>query len=149
MQKIEYKIITSPAELDILSVQSASYGTLTFDFPPEYINKLKERLTEPHAVQILATDTDKFVGYIAGSETIFPSYLFLSELFVSPDFAGKGIATELVQRTTEFAKNEGLKGVMVETEHENIPAQKLYEKIGFERIDNPEWNGVTYRLCFQ
>ncbi|KKP84608.1 MAG: hypothetical protein UR83_C0017G0004 [Candidatus Moranbacteria bacterium GW2011_GWF2_35_54] len=38
---------------------------------------------------------------------------------------------------------------MTQTEFENIPAQKLYEKIGFEEINNPEWKeGITYKLNF-
>lgn len=145
-EQITYTTVTAPSELDILIGNSTSYEGLTFDFSPEYINTLKERLDEPNAVQILATNNDIFAGYIAGAETIFPQYLFLSELFVSPDFAKKGIATELIKQSIIAAERMALRGVMTETENENIPAQNLYEKIGFKRIENPEWEGVTYQL---
>lgn len=53
---------------------------------------------------------------------------------------------------TEFlekAKKLNLKGSITQTEFENIPAQKLYEKIGFVKIENKEWNeGITYELLF-
>ncbi len=146
LDQFKYTTVSSPSELDILIGNSASYKGLVFDFSPEYVDTLKNRLGEPNAIQILVTSADIFVGYIAGSETIFPSCLFLSELFISPDFAGKGIATELIKKAIAYAKDRGLHAVMTETENENIPAQKLYEKNGFKRVENPAWEGMTYRL---
>ncbi len=49
----------------------------------------------------------------------------------------------------KFAKERNLKGVITQTEFENKPAQQLYEKIGFVKIENSDWlDGVTYKYQF-
>lgn len=150
MNFIFHQVTTSPDELDILSGKRAKYENLSFGFSPEYLDRLKTILNDEHAYQLFVKDEQgNFLGYIASAETIFPEYLFISELFVDPLAQGKGVGSALVQKAIEFGKREKLKGVMTETEFENVPAQKLYEKIGFVKFDNPDWEeGVTYRLEF-
>ena len=146
---IKYTVVTAPADLELLAGNSASYEDKMFDFTPEYITELQEKLEEPKAFQIIAkNDKGEFVGYIAASEIIFPDKLFIAELFVNPVFSGQGVATSLVEKSIAFAKQNELNGVMTETESDNIPAQKLYEKIGFKKIDNASWEGATYQYNF-
>lgn len=142
----EYLRVANPDELDILAGKEAECQNLKFGFSPAYIEKLKKELDLPHAFQLLAKKDDEFVGYVSASENLFPNFLYLSELFIEPKFGGQGIASTLVGKVIEYAKSEGLEGVYTQTETENIPAQKLYEKLGFIEAPNPNWEGVTYRL---
>jgi GNAT superfamily N-acetyltransferase len=147
----EYQIleIKNGSQLDCLIDKKASYEQLEFGFSPEYLSTLKEQLQFPHALQFFAKMDNETVGYIAASELeLFQGYMYVSELFVEPKVSGKGIASALVNKVVDFAKSEGLKGVYTQTENENIPAQKLYEKLAFSRIENPEWEGVTYKIEF-
>lgn len=139
-------LITDPAQLDILSNKKASYGELNFGFSEKYLSWLKDLLKNKHAYQIILQEDGNFVGYIASAETLWPNYLTIIEIFVSPEYQGKGIGKTLLGYITDFAKKEGLEGLMVQTEAENIPAQKLYERMGFNRIENKEWEGITYKL---
>lgn len=59
----------------------------------------------------------------------------VTRLVVSPNFFGKGIATKLLLDL--FAKNPSYKFV-VSTGKGNIPARKLYEKMGFSFIGEQE-----------
>ncbi len=141
--------VTDPDELNELVNYSAEFEDLKFGFSDQYLSKLKEMINEPHAFQeILRSEAGDFAGYVAASESIFPNYTFLAELFVNPIYAGKGLGTKLVQDTIEAARANGLAGVMTQTEHENLPAQKLYEKMGFEQIENPNSSHITYQLKF-
>ena len=143
--------VTNPNELNILSEKQANYENLSFEFSPNYIDKLKAMLGQKHSYQLFVNDElGNFMGYIAGAETIFPEHLFISELFVDPSAQGKGVGSASVNKAIEFAKRGNLKGVVTETEFENLPAQKLYEKCGFMKIDNSDWKeGVTYQLQFK
>ncbi len=139
-------LITNPAQLDILSSKNASYEELKFGFSEKYLTWLKELLRNKYAYQIILMDENNFVAYLASAETLWSGYLTVIEVFVSPEYQGKGVGKKLLDHAKDFARREGLKGLMVQTENENIPAQKLYEKAGFSRIENKEWEGITYKF---
>jgi len=146
--KIVFEKIKDEKELDCLIDKKASYEGLDFGFSPEYILKLKGELQFSHSLQLFAKANDEVTGYIAALELLFQDYMYITELFVNPKSSGKGIASALVNEIIEFAKSQDLKGVYVQTEQENIPAQKLYEKLGFSCIENEDWEGVTYKIEF-
>jgi ribosomal protein S18 acetylase RimI-like enzyme len=50
---------------------------------------------------------------------------------VHKDFRGMGIGTKLIERTISKAKEKALERIELEVFASNIPAIKLYEKIGF------------------
>jgi ribosomal protein S18 acetylase RimI-like enzyme len=139
-------LIKDPAQLDILSSKKASHGELSFGFSEKYLTWLKELLGNKHAYQVILMDGDNFVAYLASAETLWPNYLTIIEVFVSPEYQGKGVGKMLLDHAKDFAKSNELAGLMVQTENENIPAQKLYEKTGFNRIENKGWEGITYKF---
>lgn len=50
------------------------------------------------------------------------------------NFRGKGLGTQLLQKTLAHAKNIGLEKVELAVYTDNLPAIKLYKKCGFEEI---------------
>lgn len=142
----QFSLVMSPDELDILKGKEAFYNDIHFYYSKKFVEELKEKLNKPHAFQILVKINSEFVAYFASHELFWKDYLFVVETFVMPEYQGLGLGTELMQRAIDFAKQEGLKGLMTQTEHNNIPAQKFYKKNGFIEIDNPEWDeGITYQ----
>jgi ribosomal protein S18 acetylase RimI-like enzyme len=142
--------IENKEDLDILKGKNSSFGSLTFGFSETYLQTLKDSMDLKNSIQLMVKEGESFCGYAAGYEHVnWPNYLYLCELFVDPDHQGKGIATALVSEFFEKAKALNLKGLMTQTEFENIPAQKLYEKMGFLKVENADWDkGITYRLSF-
>lgn len=145
--------ISSSDDLDILADKSASHGELSFLFSEKYLAKLKALVNEKGIHIIAKTPVDKtFVGYIGATENSLPAYpdtALIVELFVDPKEQGKGLGRKLVQSVIDVAKSHGLRGAVVQTENENLPAQALYEKLGFKKVANPDWNeGVTYLMEF-
>lgn len=145
---MEIKKVKNKEELDILLGKNASFERLNFSFTEEYLNKLKNSLS--NGLQFFAFEEKEFAGYIASiKSTNWSGQLEIIELFVEPKYQGKGIGQQLIDKIVETAKADSLLGIIVQTEKENIPAQRLYEKKGFELIDNPNWNdGLTYSLFF-
>ncbi len=53
-------------------------------------------------------------------------------LAVSPDYQEKGIGSEMVREAIKLAKENGMKTIRLDALASNIPAHKLYERLGFE-----------------
>ncbi|MFA7309209.1 MAG: GNAT family N-acetyltransferase [Patescibacteria group bacterium] len=149
MSEVTYTTVTDINAIDSVSELKADYGDLHFSFSEEYLKRLKESLGDKNALHIIAHDKDKSMGYIASSEKLFPGYSFIKELIVDPIYQGRGIGKKLVGLVIESAKDNNLKGVVVQTEFTNTPARELYEKLGFIPVENKEWKeGMTYRMDF-
>ncbi len=54
-------------------------------------------------------------------------------LAVSAPHRGKGIATALVKKAIDAMADQGADEIILETEESNIPAMRLYERLGFLR----------------
>jgi len=98
---------------------------------------IQERLSLNESVIFIA----KIDGEYAGFTQLYPSFTsvgmkriwILNDLYVHKDFRKKGIGEALIKHTFEYARKTGRIKVILETGNDNIQAQKLYEKIGFER----------------
>jgi ribosomal protein S18 acetylase RimI-like enzyme len=147
MKNIQIRKITDPSELNVLRNKHANYGELNFGFSADYLDKLKKALGN-NTLQLVAENGSSFAGYVASiSSKRWPNHLEILEIFVDPEFQGKGIGTGLVNEIVYFAEKEKMIGIVVQTEKDNLPAQMLYEKLGFIPIENPEWpDGITYNL---
>ncbi len=145
--------ITNPDALDVLTEIQAAHGDLIFNFSAEYLKKLKGLVNE-QGIHVIARNSDdqSFAGYVAATTDSLPAYpgtVLIVELFVDPKEQGKGLGRALMQSVIDSAKNRGLRGAVVQTENENVPAQALYEKLGFKKVENPDWNeGVTYLMTW-
>jgi N-alpha-acetyltransferase 30 len=54
-------------------------------------------------------------------------------LAVSEQFRGQGIATQLVKKAIDAMVQRNADEVVLETEETNLPAMRLYERLGFLR----------------
>jgi ribosomal protein S18 acetylase RimI-like enzyme len=101
---------------------------------------LLERQTQNESVIFLATDKAESMGfaqaYPAFSSVSMRRTWILNDLYVRKAHRGKGIGEALLQHVLNFAKETGTKGVLLETGENNVAAQRLYEKVGFEREAN-------------
>jgi ribosomal protein S18 acetylase RimI-like enzyme len=55
-----------------------------------------------------------------------PTELYLDEVGVAPNFQRQGIARRLVDEMLALGRAEGCEEAWVGTEHDNVPAQRLY-----------------------
>ncbi len=97
---------------------------------------LKARFNRNESVIFLAFDGDEAVGFtqlypMFSSVSMKPAYV-LNDLFVKAKVRGKGFGAALLKTAEDFAKENNLKGLTLETAKDN-PAQKLYEKNGLDK----------------
>lgn len=101
---------------------------------------LKSRLVNEESVVFLAVEESIPVGFVQlyptfSSVSMMRSWV-LNDLYVKEQFRGIGAGERLIQKAIQFAKDTEAKGILLETGKENHNAQRLYEKIGFERESN-------------
>lgn len=59
-------------------------------------------------------------------------------LGVSPGFAGRGLALQMIQGAAALAKEKGWKALRLDVLEQNAPAQRLYERAGFVYIETKQ-----------
>jgi ribosomal protein S18 acetylase RimI-like enzyme len=96
------------------------------------------------SVALFPPHTDAYEGYV--EELDYPEIRMLA---VSPEYRGKGVASALLSECMHRAKNNGFRSIGLHTGEFMKDAIKLYEKIGFERLPEydfqPADDGITVK----
>ena len=72
----------------------------------------------------------------------------LKRMFVSPTARGLGIAQVIIRELENDARNKGFETMILETLYKQIEAINLYQKVGFEIVENYEpYEGLTNSVC--
>ena len=95
---------------------------------------LTQRFKNKDSIIYIAYVKDKPAGFtqlynLFSSVSMEPMYL-LNDLFVAPDFRGRGIGEALINQTKKNCITENQKGIAIQTAPDN-PAQQLYKRLGF------------------
>jgi len=122
-ESIEFRPMTM-ADLDeVMVIERTSYR-----FPWSTGFFLQE-LQVACARSILAEVNGRIIGYVL--YWLLPGALDIHNIAVHVDFRRQGIARLLLGRVLSQAKAQSGTRVMLEVRKSNLPAQKLYESIGF------------------
>lgn len=74
-------------------------------------------------------------GALAGQVDVLKwwnGYAYVNAFAVNPKYRKHGIGTALLQKGIDWARENGLPGMMLETQNNNAPACALYQSYGFE-----------------
>lgn len=109
-------------------------GTVYYD---ESTDHLFEIFQIPRAVYYVA----ELNGEVVGGGGIFPTEGLqtdtceLVKMYLYPQVRGIGLGKHLIQKCIDYAKEAGYRKIYLETMPELKQALKVYEKFGFEFID--------------
>jgi ribosomal protein S18 acetylase RimI-like enzyme len=112
---------------------------------------IQERLDNNESVIFVALDTktNKPMGFTQ----LYPKYSsvrvvknwILNDLYVDKEYRQKGIGERLIKTVMDFARQNNANFVELSTAVDNHSAQRLYEQIGFKKLE-PETDFYTYRI---
>ena len=93
----------------------------------------------------------EIVSLVAGyTENVINDLAYISVVATLPDAAGKGYASQLVRDFLCIAKEKGLYAVHLYVVRSNIPAVKMYSKLGFVEwiIDDEPRPDDLHMICY-
>ena len=111
--------------------------------PPEVMAAriyLKDRLKKKESILFLAF-LSTMQGKPVGLVHLYPTFSSLSlrpiwilnDLFVTPQARGRRVGEALMNRARKLAQDTGASALILETATGNLRAQRLYERLGYER----------------
>lgn len=114
-------------------------GTVYFDPELDHISTYYNAEPEKRVYLIALDENDRIVGGIGAAEFKgLPDCAELQKLYLDDSMKGKGYSGELMKMIEDWARKAGYRQLYLET-HTNLQvAIKLYEKLGFRRIEKPE-----------
>ena len=71
--------------------------------------------------------------------------LYIDSIAVSEEFRGHGIAKHLLKAVIERAREMGLPAVGLLVDKGNPRAESLYNKVGFQYVNDSAWGGHEMR----
>ncbi|WP_369903563.1 N-acetyltransferase family protein [Bacillus manliponensis] len=98
---------------------------------------LRDRIENEESVIFVALQDGEYVGFTQ----LYPSFSsismkrlwILNDLFVHENSRGTGVGKRLLEAAKQFASENGAKGLKLQTEVDNITAQRLYAENGYMR----------------
>lgn len=82
---------------------------------------------------VVALDRGEVVGFASGTVLMHPdkpTQFLVNEVSVHETFRRQGIATRLLERIMDLARDRGCEGIWVAAEGDNAPARSLYRRLG-------------------
>lgn len=112
--------------------------------PPSDVAKARNFLAERlqnNDLTIFVAETEDQDSSLLGFAQLYPIFssvnarksLLLNDLFVAPAARRSGVARQLMQQASEFARSKDACWLMLQAEKTNHNAQALYESLGFVR----------------
>ena len=101
---------------------------------------IEDRLIQQDSVIYLAFVSGEPAGFMQlypiFSSVSMKKLWLLNDLYVNASARKNGIGKELLNKAKQLAMDTRAKGLILETEESNKPAQKLYQREGFIRNQN-------------
>jgi ribosomal protein S18 acetylase RimI-like enzyme len=141
--------MATPADLDDLTPLFDAYRVF-YGLPADASASrayLGERMRAAESTVLVAVAAS---GALVGFTQLYPSFcslelapiVVLYDLYVQPEARGTGVARALLEAARQVALEAGAARLELSTAHTNVPAQRLYESLGWQ----PDTEFLHYEL---
>jgi N6-L-threonylcarbamoyladenine synthase len=128
--KHHFRLATLDDLDQILELEKLSFGK---DAWPKAT--MKSELATKHTFYLVVLSETELIGYAGLSKVASSSSADIQTIAVTDTHRRQGIGRELMQRLVDKAKELGAKEIYLEVREDKSAPQKLYESLGFEKID--------------
>jgi ribosomal protein S18 acetylase RimI-like enzyme len=100
-------------------------------------------IKSPRSIIMFKMYKGKIIGYVLGEIMNLNdgrNVFYITYIFTSPHFRGKGIASELMKTVSNIVEQQSLDGILLTCDSEDTEVYSFYEKRGFM----PDLNLRTY-----
>ena len=131
--KPQLRLATEADLAAIMELEKASFGNDSWSRPT-----MRAEIMAPHTTYLVAYQDEKIVGYAGLSKVGSSDSADIQTIAVSDTHRRAGIGRALMQMLIEQASKLSATEVYLEVREDKPAPQKLYEQLGFERIDRRE-----------
>jgi ribosomal protein S18 acetylase RimI-like enzyme len=130
-----------PADLDLVAPLFDAYRVF-YGLPPDpdlARRFVEERLRRGDSTIFLAHEAGVGLGFVQlyplfSSTAALPGRLWLlNDLYVAPAARGRGAGRALMEQARALGLATDARGLFLQTARDNLPAQQLYESLGYRR----------------
>ena len=130
-------------EESLTELQNAAFGD-TWGFCPNTVEEVAFRVqmsrSDPEGILfIVASDIPAAYCWTTRSENRFGSIGWISMVGVRPEYRREGIGRAALAAGMTFLSDKGVEGVELEVDSGNVPAGKLYARLGFRKTSETIW----------
>jgi ribosomal protein S18 acetylase RimI-like enzyme len=104
-----------------------------------YSRWIEKAMSDPDQVVLVSGSPGQPAAYITCGPSAAPGVAAIGLVAVASDQRRLGLAQQLVWAVMRWARERGFEGLEVVTQGHNLPAQRLYEGIGFDFVDENTW----------
>ena len=87
-------------------------------------------------IQSNGEDAGYVAATVASSIEFHGKLAFLDELYIAPEFRSRGLGPAAVEHVAGWARERGFAALRLEVGHENLHAQHVYRRAGFQLQDD-------------
>jgi len=103
-------------------------------YPPESHHGLSVDKLLQEAVAFFVMRHERILAGCGGIKLFDTEYGEVKRMYVRPQFRGLGFGTLMLNHLAEYAQQQGVKVLRLETGIHQLAAISLYERFGFQRI---------------
>ena len=126
------------ASAELVAALTALLPQLNPNLPAPTSEHLAVLLDDPGATLLIARDGDAIVG--TALVIVYPTTLRfesrIEDVVVDESARGRGVGEALVRECIELARRRGASIVELQTARVRVAANRLYERMGFERRES-------------
>lgn len=120
----------------LLGMMQDFYALEGMVYNPDVEAAIETLLSHPHDGRVwLVLDGETAIGYTVITFWFSLEFrgkaAFLDEIYLEPDYRSKGHGPEIIEALAGFCRPLGIRTLRLEVEHENLRAQKAYQRSGF------------------
>jgi ribosomal protein S18 acetylase RimI-like enzyme len=91
-----------------------------------------ERVRAGDGLQLIVEDGSLAVALVDVERQYWRNTAFVWNILIDRAYRRQGLGTQLMRRVIDWARSVGLRGVVCETQTNNLPACRFYQKFGFQ-----------------
>ncbi len=108
-----------------------------------------EKLIQEEVAFFVMRYNEELAG-CGGLKTFPGQYSEIKRMYVRPSFRGMGFAKKMLEHLTDFARQQDISLLRLETGIHQVEAIGLYERFGFQRIDPfGDYRYDPVSLCYE
>ncbi len=140
--EVRSRIIPRLENGEFIYTQEELTESFTKTYPPDELD-YASYINNPDKIIYLAYLENDIAGQIILRKN-WNKFAYIEDISVSSKYRRNNVGTKLIKTSIVWAKKKQMRGIMLETQDNNVPAVKFYESCGFKLGG---FDGYLYKGC--